>query len=165
MSFLGGNVRAGARWEREELARRRAGTPVVATLQLDLRLTPSERAALAAHLADSATMVRSGYMTGNVHAPTAEVVGMVEAIAAAAGQEGPIKVAVQLDSNQCTKVRNVLRAAQERAGDLRGARDAIETLVAAWERVTGYSQHREDLQAAQPPPIAADEGGWQKIGR
>ena len=157
-------LRAGAGYERAEAERRRNGPVIVGAFRFELNLSPGERMALAGHLADSAQMARSGYLTGQVEPRTAAVVAMVEAIAGAVSQPGPAAIPVELNAEQCRRVRGVLRAAQERAGDIRGVGEAIAHIVTAWEKLTRFNADAELAEQARPPAIAADDGGWLPVG-
>ena len=156
-------IRAGAAWERAEVERRRTGPPVKTTLKLDLQLTDRERMILAAHLADSATMARRAHENGGYMERVARIVTVLEAITEAAGKPGPAQIPVQLDQEQCRHIRGVLRASQVRAGDIRGLGETIAAIITAWERCTGYSPQQEAAEAARPPRIAADTGGWEPL--
>ena len=153
-------LRAGASFERSEAERRRNGPVIVGAFRFELNLSPGERMALAGHLADSASMARSGYLTGQVEPRTAAVVAMVEAIAGAVSQPGPAAIPVELNAEQCRRVRSFLRSSQERAGDIRGVGEAIAVLVAAWEKLTRFDADAVAAEQARPARVAADTGGW-----
>jgi hypothetical protein len=129
--------------------------------QLDLQLPPAGRARVAAHLAESASMIRSAYSAGQAHRPAGEVVDVAERIAVAvADPSGRASVTFRLDEGQCRKVRKWLDAARERAGDLQGAGEVIGRIQREWDLATGYSARREAAEAARPPRVALESGGW-----
>jgi len=150
--------------ERARLEEARKGRPVVASMLMpDLHLSDMDRAVLAGHLRDSATMTEAGYKAGNFNQRVEQILDMIHVIATAAGSERPVNVSINLDSRQCRIVRAVLLASRERAGDLRGCRDAISAIIAAWERVTSYDARAERLEAQRAPAEASDEGGWRPV--
>lgn len=153
-----------ANGERQRAAEARAGKPVNAMMQFpQLQLTDSERAVLTGHLRDSASMVESQYKTGGKVERTERIIDILNVIAEAAGNPRPVNISVNLDSVQAGIIRKVLQASRERAGDLRGVRDAISAVIATWEQTTRYDPRVEQARAHQSPAEASDEGGWRPV--
>jgi hypothetical protein len=137
------------------------GETIVATFEVDLALAPSDRARVAAHLAQSARMIRSAYEAGRFHEPTEAVIDTAERIAAAiADSSGRAAVSFRLDEGQCRQIHRWLSASRERAGDLEGAAETIARVQREWDLCSGYSPRREAAEAARPPRAALDSGGW-----
>jgi hypothetical protein len=156
-------LKAGASWEREQAAERRSGPPVTGKFGVTLHLTTAERVRLAAHLAESASNTDRAHQMGGWIESTAQVVDVLERIAAAVAagtNDAPAVVVVRLDAEQGRRVRGVLKASQERAGDTRGLGEALQRIVAQWEDFTGWRQAVEDAEAVRPPREAAGGGGW-----
>jgi hypothetical protein len=137
------------------------GEMIVATFEVDLQLAPGDRARVAAHLAQSARMIRSAYEAGRFHEPTEAVIDTAERIAAAiADSSGRAAVSFRLDEGQCRQIHRWLSASRERAGDLEGAAETIGRIQREWDLCTGYSPRREAAEAARAPRAALDSGGW-----
>ena len=142
-------------------ARRRRTSPVTGrfTFKLPAGADPAD---VARHLDGSVARARGGYATGQHHQPTADLIGLLEAIAAAAATPDP---AVNVTSDQwaAVRVRKVLLASRDRAADS-DVRNAVDAILTAWERFSRYDPRAETADAARPPRIAAAEGGWTPVG-
>jgi hypothetical protein len=156
----GADTLMGARRKAQKPADHR-GETIVSKFQLDLQLPPADRARVAAHLGESASMIRSAYSAGQAHPATAEAVDVAERIAVAvADPSGRASVTFRLDEGQCRKVRKWLDASRERAGDLQGAGEVIGRIMREWDLCVGFNPRREAAEAARPPRVALESGGW-----
>jgi hypothetical protein len=142
----------------------RKGTPVAGKFAVELQLGPADRARVAAHLAESAVMLKSAYLAGAAHPPTAEIVDFAERLAAAVGDSTAVAtVAFAFDRDQALKIRRWLLAAKERSGDVPAVGEAVGRLVREWDLATGFNPRREAADAARPPRVVAETGGWDSV--
>lgn len=142
-------------------ARQRRQQPVAGrfTFRLPGGSDPVE---VAKHLSGSVARARGGYMAGQFHQPTADLVDALQGIADAAATPEPA-VEVRTDQWGAQRVHGVLKASAERAGDS-DVRMAVEAVQRQWDAFARYDARAERIEASQPPRVAAVDGGWLPVG-
>ena len=121
----------------------------------------SDPAEVSKHLSVSTARARGGYMAGQFHQPTADLIDTLQGIADAAATPEPA-VDVRLDQWGAQRVHKVLLASRDRADD-GDVRNAVDAVLAQWDRFSGWRPEAEAIEAARPPRIAAGDGGWLPV--
>jgi hypothetical protein len=110
---------------------------------MDFHFDPpaEQRAALAAHLGTSLEHLRSFHSVNVGSAPgTGELIAVLEGLAAAVSQGGPVRMGVRLSKPQREQLRDILSRSIDRAG-LDGRLEqqrAAKGLLQAWDKAIGW---------------------------